>query len=97
MLNFENLDKYKFHGTGKYNIPMIRPEHADIECEWIPFNFAKTEKEPEIKGIHCFIDDYQFVRLWNSPDTYISMLQKFHCVCSPDFSTYTDMPIAMQI
>lgn len=25
------------------------------------------------------------------------MLSKFHSVCAPDFSTYTDMPVAMQI
>ena len=97
MLNFENLDKYIFAGVGKYGIPPIQPEHSNIACEWIPFNFARTEKEPEAKGIHCFVDDYQFVRLWNNPDAYIPMLKKFHCVCSPDFSTYTDMPVAMQI
>ena len=39
----------------------------------------------------------QFVRYWNSPDTYIPMLSKFSAICSPDFSTYTDMPLAMQI
>lgn len=28
---------------------------------------------------------------------YIPMLSRFTAVCAPDFSTYTDMPLAMQI
>lgn len=43
------------------------------------------------------MDDYQFIRWWNKPDRYIPSLQKFMGVCAPDFSTYTDMPPAMQI
>lgn len=43
------------------------------------------------------MDDYQFQRVWNQPDKYIPLLQKFGAVCAPDFSMYTDMPLAMQI
>jgi hypothetical protein len=99
MLNFENLDKWQFDGVGKYNIPQIEPENVGISrhTEWIPYNYAMTEKQPEAKAVHCFVDDYQFCRLWNNADRYLQMLGKFICVCSPDFSTFTDMPIAMQI
>lgn len=48
-------------------------------------------------GVHFFLDDYQFQRLWNTPDRYIESLQKFSCVLSPDFSLYTDYPTALQI
>lgn len=96
MLNFENLDKSIFQGTGQYNIPEIEP--VDYEnCEWIPFNFAKTCKNKEELGVHFFIDDYQFVRLWNNPQLYLPTLSKFKYIMSPDFSLFTDMPIAMQI
>lgn len=44
-----------------------------------------------------FLDDYQFQRLWNTPDRYIEKLQNFNCVLSPDFSLYTDYPTALQI
>ena len=98
MLNFENLDKMQFSGIGKYEIPEICSEKLDnTKIEWTPFNFAKTCKEPQNKGLHFFIDDYQFARLWNRPDDYIPLLQRFYCVCSPDFSTYIDMPVSMQI
>lgn len=43
-----------------------------------------------------FIDDYQFERLWNNPDKYLSLLQRFDCVLTPDFSLYMDMPLPMQ-
>ena len=97
MLNFENLDKWHFDGVGKYGIPQIRPIKIGKVPEWIPYNYALSAKHPGTKGVHCFVDDYQFARLWNQPDRYIPMLSHFACVCSPDFSTYTDMPLAMQI
>lgn len=98
MINFENLDKVSFLGVGKYDIPQIKPQNIPISrIEWIPFNYAKTCKNPENKGVHFYLNDYQFVRLWNRPDDYIQLLKRFAAVCSPDFSTYTDMPMAMQI
>lgn len=97
MLNFENLDKARFLGEGKYNIPFIAPETAYPDGEFIPINYAKTEKAPESKNIHCFVDDYQFARFWNTPDRYLPLLKRSRAVCAPDFSIYTDMPVAMQI
>ena len=99
MLNFENLNKCIFQGVGPYDIPEIDPE-TDIpihKLEWIPFNYAKSCKNPQGKGIHFYVDDYQFVRLWNEPNKYIPLLQRFDAVCTPDFSQYTDMPVAMRI
>lgn len=97
MLNFENCDIHLFEGVGKYEIPLINPETEYPQGEFIPFNYAKTARNPEAKIVHCFVDDYQFARLWNTPERYISRLWDFAAVCSPDFSTYTDMPMAMQI
>jgi hypothetical protein len=95
--NYENLERQIFDGVGKYGIPQIEPVTYEKGCEWIGFNYAKTCKEPEKKGVHFFIDDYQFNRLWTDVDRYIPMLQKFRYVMSPDFSTYTDFPKAIQI
>lgn len=97
MINFENLDKCIFLGAGKYNIPTIEPVMEYPQGDFIPMNYAKTAQNPKSKIVHCFVDDYQFVRYWNTPDKYIPVLLKFSAVCAPDFSTYTDMPIAMQI
>jgi len=97
MINFENLDRFWFDGVGMYGIPQISPVTVYPTGEFIPMNYANTAKEQENKIVHCFVDDYQFTRYWNQPDRYIPILQKFKAVCSPDFSTYTDMPLAMQI
>lgn len=95
--NYENLERRIFDGVGAYGIPQIKPVTYEGRCEWIGFNYAKTCKEPVGKGIHFFLDDYQFNRLWTGIDRYIPLLQKFRYVMSPDFSTYTDFPKAIQI
>lgn len=97
MLNFENLDKFAFPGVGKYGVPEIAPVTEYPAGEFIPVNYHYTAKDPESKNVHFFVDDYQFVRYWNTPDKYIPKLKTFGAVCAPDFSTYTDMPLAMQI
>lgn len=97
MINFENLDKFIFYGIGKYNIPPIEPVTEYPKGDFIPMNYANSCKTPAEKNVHCFVDDYQFIRYWNNPDTYIPILKRFQSVLSPDFSTYADMPLAMQI
>ena len=95
--NYENLERRIFDGVGEYGIPQIEPVTYEGGCDWIGFNYAKTCKEPEKKGVHFFFDDYQFNRLWTDIDRYIPLLQRFRYVMSPDFSTYTDFPKTIQI
>ncbi|MEG1624156.1 MAG: DUF4417 domain-containing protein, partial [Raoultibacter sp.] len=59
------------------------------------FDYAKTTDKFDC-GIHFFVDDYQFERLWAAPKKYIDLLKKFDCVLTPDFSLYMDMPLPMQ-
>lgn len=94
--NFENINRWIFKGVGQYGIPEIRPIQCE-PCEYIGFNYALSHRQPTEKGIHFFLDDYQFNRLWDNPDKYISVLKKFKYVMSPDFSLYTDFPKALQI
>lgn len=94
--NYENLNKVIYDGVGRYGIPQLQPVYCETR-NWLSFNFAKTCNDPEEHGIHFFIDDYQFQRLWAQPDTYIPMLSKFDALMTPDFSTYTDFPKAIQI
>lgn len=95
MINFENLDKFMFPGVRKYGIPQIEPVKAYPHGEFIPVNYHYTAKDTKSKILHFFVDDYQFIRYWNTPDKYIPKLSQFSAVCAPDFSTYTDMPLAM--
>lgn len=95
--NYENLERRLFDGVGEYGIPQIEPVAYEGGCDWIGFNYAKSTKDCEGKGVHFFLDDYQFRRLLSNIDRYIPMLQRFRYVMSPDFSTYTDFPKVMQI
>lgn len=70
-------------GVGMYDIPAIAPAEYQ-EAELISFNYAKSCKSPADKAVHFFVDDYQFNRVWNCADDYISMLRKFKYVCTPD-------------
>lgn len=100
--NILNLAYAQFEGSGKYDIPQIKAVNEIPEIkEWIGFNYVlndkSTLKEKSHKGVHFFIDDYQFERVWNSPDDYIEKLLPYGAVLSPDFSPYGDMPLATQI
>lgn len=95
--DYENLQRAYFQGEGEYDIPILG-RTADTSCEnWIGWNFAKGCEEPEEHGIHFFVDDYQFLRLWRQPDLYLDMLSRFQAVCTPDFSLYVDFPKAIQV
>ena len=94
--NYENFQRAILPSVGEYGIPIIEDGCYKVD-NWISFNFARTCEEPDCHGIHFFVDDYQFLRLWTNPENYIPLLQKFQAVCSPDFSTYTDFPKALQI
>lgn len=94
--NWENAEKEIFDGVGEFNIPVIKPEKYH-QVKWVGFNSAKTTQKREGKGVHHFVDDYQFVREWTNIDKYVRMFQQFDFVMSPDFSTYADFPKALQI
>lgn len=46
---------------------------------------------------HFFIDDYRFERVWERPENYLEVISRYAGVIAPDFSTYTDMPVPMQM
>lgn len=96
--NICDLGRGQLDGVGYYDIPEISPTYTLPEIsEWIPFNCVLTDKHPQGKGVHFFIDDYQFERLWKNPDKYVNKLREYACVIAPDFSPYGDMPMVLQI
>ena len=98
--NILNIGKANFPGVGKYDIPQLEPIHeneiGEIK-EWLGFNYVLSDSEPEGKAVHFFIDDYQFTRIWNTPEKYMEKLARYEAVLTPDFSPYSDMPLATQI
>lgn len=80
---------------GKYQMPIIENDNF-IPKDIIGFNYAKSGENKEV-GIHFYLDDYQFERIWNNPEEYADVLSEYECIFSPDFSLYMDMPLAMKI
>lgn len=96
--NVLNVERGLFPGVGKYDIPQLEATTEIPEVsEWIGFNYVLSEKHPEGKGVHFFLNDYQFERIWNNPDAYVEKLSQFACVAAPDFSIYDYMPMALKI
>ena len=94
--NAYNLEEYDVTRTvGFYQLPTLKAEPF-VPTDLIGFNYAKTSTNKKA-GIHFWIDDYQFERIWNAPFDYIEILSKYECVLTPNFSLYLDMPMAMKI
>lgn len=96
-------DEYLLHEydeartAGYYQLPTLKACHY-VPDDLIGFNYVKSWKgSREGLGVHFFLDDYQFRRMWTHPYENIERLRCFGCVLTPDFSTYQDMPLAMQI
>lgn len=99
MPKFCNLESAMYNGVGKYNIPEIKPVYECDVNKWLGFNYVKSyaTKKDINTGVHFFLDDYQFERVWNTPDKYLTYLSRYNCVLSPDFSMYMEFPLAVQI
>lgn len=95
-INNYNLDLFNENLIdGKYEMPIITNDNF-VPKKLIGFNYAKTSQDKN-SGIHFYLDDYQFERIWNNPDEYIDILSQYECILSPDFSLYLEMPMAMKI
>lgn len=95
--NGHNLDLGQFELDGDYGIPKLSPVQLDERIGWIRFNHALKEQGRSQLGVHFFIDDYLFQRIWNDPARYAMFLRSFRAVMTPDFSLFSDYPRAVQI
>lgn len=95
--NGHNLDLGHFETVGEYNIPKLHPEHMDERIDWIRFNHALQEQSRRNLGVHFFLDDYLFQRIWNDPTRYALFLRDFKAALTPDFSMFTDYPKAVNV
>lgn len=95
-INQYNLNLFDPQATeGRFEMPSIQPvNHVPERLQG--FNYV-LNKPDHGAGVHFFLDDYQFERIWQRPEYYIEKLGEFDCVLTPDFSLYIDMPVAMQV
>jgi len=94
---FENFDLGLYEANNEYGIPDIKPLYEfDELTPFVSFNQIKSRKRHEL-GVHFFIDDYQFNRIWQRPKIYLYMLLECRYVLTPDFSMFLDAPKAVNI
>ena len=95
--NGHNLELGLFPLDGPLSIPKLVPAHLNDRIPWIPFYSVMSDRRKEAHGVHFFIDDYLFQRTWNDPCRYAHLLSGYQAVMTPDFSMFTDYPVAVQL
>ena len=90
----------QFPALNAYGIPEIpKAEFNDEklkELRLLAFNQTKSDNGKHNERIvHFFLYDYNFEKIWNTPDKYVELLSEYKGVLSPDFSMYTEMPYAV--
>lgn len=86
----------QFEGDGVFELPIIRRESVALE-EIALTGYDKLSSGETDQIVHFFLDDYKFESLWKDPEPRIERLKRFRAVLSPDYSLYTEMPLAVQL
>lgn len=93
-VNFDLLQGLELTERG---YPVLKPlEEMPKIDEFIGFDKMLSDKRPGNHGVHFFVDDYQFERVWNKPIVYMEKLKRFKCVVQTQFSSYTDFPAPLR-
>ena len=90
---------YYGNSVGKYEFPIIKKQDINIdEIKFLSFvNAKKDDKENKDKTIHFFTYDWLFEKVYEKPEEEFEKLKQYKYLLSPDFSIFTNMPLALQI
>lgn len=86
----------------KYGIPTV-PKSQFVSYELQDLRLLRFDQLRKDNGahagrmVHFFLYDYLFESLWKDPEPFVENLSKYLGVLTPDFSMYTEMPIAVQL
>ncbi len=88
-----------YRGAGKFEIPMILKQDVSLhDLQLIGYHNTKAKDSAnKEKTVHFFLDDVKFESVWNHPQRSLERLRQYKQVLSPDFSLYTNMPLAVQV
>ena len=94
-------NEFLYHGnsTGKYEFPIIKKQDINInEIKFLSYtNSKKEDNENQDKTIHFFTYDWLFKNVYDKPEQELEKLKQYKYLLSPDFSIFTNMPLALQI
>ncbi len=89
-----------FEMVGKYDIPLIRKQEVDLtNIKLIACSHTKSNETNVFRqyGVHFYVDDYRFNGIYNNPEQTLQKYAQYRFLLTPDFSTYAEMPISLQI
>lgn len=95
LVRSEFLDR----GGNKFGIPLVKKQQIDLDKIDL-WSFAKTKPEDEEnkhKAIHFFTYDWLFETVFDKPEKALEKLDQYYALLTPEFSTYKDMPYAVQL
>ena len=94
-------NEFLYHGrsAGKYNFPIIKKQDVDVnKIKFLSYVDAKKDdSENKDKTIHFFTYDWKFEKVYQNADEELEKLSQYYALLSPDFSIFTNMPLALQI
>lgn len=86
----------QFESDGTFEMPKIKKDEIDLEnIELVGYDKLNSSDDNQI--VHFFLDDYKFEVMWKDPAPRIEKLKSHKAVLSPNFSVYTEMPVAIKI
>lgn len=90
---------YNGNSAGKYEFPIIKKQDINVdEIKFLSFvNAKKEDSENADKTIHFFTYDWKFEKVYKNAEEEIEKLKQYKYLLSPDFSIFTNMPLALQI
>ena len=90
---------YNGESVGAYDMPLIRKQEIDVEkIQLLCYADARNgDEKNKDKTIHFFTYDWKFGKVYDNPDEELEKLGQYYALFSPDFSVFTNMPLALQI
>lgn len=89
----------KFSSNNRWGIPTIK--YCDVSHYPVRPISASSIKRNDTKhfdkAVHFFKDDYRMESVYEKPDDRMEILAQYKYLITPDYSMYTDLPLAIQI
>lgn len=90
----------QYCANGKWEIPLVKKQEINlsnislISCADVRYN---DNDENRKKGVHFFVDDYRFDRIFDNPQKSLKKYSQYSFLLTPDYSLYADMPMWKQM
>lgn len=82
--------------TSTFEMPKVAACGPDAVGNLVAFS-RKRHFMNKNSTLHFYIHDQKFHALWTNPDRYTAMFKQVRSIIAPDFSVYTDMPMAQVV